>query len=187
MTIAIIYGSVRTDRQGIKAALFIQKKLQDRGHEAILIDPMEAKLPLLDKMHKEFDVASKSMESIHQTLKNAEGFVIVSGEYNHAPPPALLNLLDHFQREYLFKPSAIVSYSVGGFGGVRAAMVLRQFLPELGMSSIPSIFSVSKVHEFKEDGTPSSDRYNQSVIRFLDEFEWYVSALTTARDKKTPY
>lgn len=41
LKIAVIYGSVRSARQGIKAARFIINKVQQRGHEATLIDTME--------------------------------------------------------------------------------------------------------------------------------------------------
>ena len=33
------------------------------------------------------------------------------------------NLLDHFQTEYFFKPSAIACYSAGSFGGVRVFLI----------------------------------------------------------------
>lgn len=73
--------------------------------------------------------------------------MIVSGEGNHTVSPALANLLDHFLEEYFYKPSAIVCYSAGSFGGVRAAVALRAMLAELGMSSIPSVFPVPKVQD----------------------------------------
>ena len=80
------------------------------------------------------------------------------GEYNHTIPPALANLLDHFLEEYFYKPSAIVCYSVGAFGGVRAAIALRAMLGEtsgMSSSSIPSIFLIAKVQDaFREDGSP---------------------------------
>ncbi len=38
LKIAVIYGSVRKARQGIKAARFIINKVGQRGHEATLID-----------------------------------------------------------------------------------------------------------------------------------------------------
>ena len=50
--ITVIVGSVRSDRQGIKVANWIVKKLKERNHEISLIDPAELKLPLLDKMYK---------------------------------------------------------------------------------------------------------------------------------------
>ena len=50
----VFYGSVRSDRQGIKAVKFVLNKLKERGHDVALIDPVEYRLPLLDKMYKEY-------------------------------------------------------------------------------------------------------------------------------------
>jgi NAD(P)H-dependent FMN reductase len=49
----VILGSVRSDRQGLRAARFLVGALEARGHEAPLVDPAELKLPLLDRMYKE--------------------------------------------------------------------------------------------------------------------------------------
>jgi NAD(P)H-dependent FMN reductase len=98
------------------------------------------------------------------------------------------NLLDHFLEEYFFKPSAIVCYSAGAFGGVRAAMQLRAMLAEMGMSSIPSILPFPKAHEMlHEDGRQTGDRPGRAAGRFFDELEWYANALKTARGGGTPY
>ena len=72
-------------------------------------------MPLLDLMYKEYEAgtAPAAMEAIGDILKAADGFVIVSAEYNHSIPAALKNILDHFQSEYLYKPSAIVTYCAG--------------------------------------------------------------------------
>ena len=139
---AVLYGSVRSDRQGIKAARFVLDQLARRGHEATLVDPLEVRLPLLDRMYKEYPKgeAPPELERLAQLYRAVDGFVIVSGEYNHGIPPALKNLLDHFLEEYFFRPSAIVCYSAGSFGGVRAAMQLRMTLAELGTVTIPSLY-----------------------------------------------
>jgi len=73
------------------------------------IDPLEFNLPLLDKMYKEYEPGSAPapMEKLARLFNESDGFLIVTGEYNHSIPPALKNLLDHFQSEYFFKPSAI--------------------------------------------------------------------------------
>jgi len=190
MKIAVIYGSNRSDRQGIKAAKFVVNKLKERNLETILIDTKEYELPFLDKMHKEYPKgeAPETMEKIHKILENADGFVIVSAEYNHSIPAVLKNLLDHFQSEYYFKPSAIVSYSAGPFGGMRVAMHLRAVLAELGMPSIPSIFSISAIYESINDKGEAVDKnYDKRIVRFIDEFEWYVSAFKTQRKVGIPY
>ena len=51
--IALIVGSVRRDRQGIKVARWIEEKLKNRNHVLFFIDPLELNLPLLDRMYKE--------------------------------------------------------------------------------------------------------------------------------------
>ena len=183
---AVIYGSAREARQGIKVARFMVKKLEERGHDVTLIDSKAQELPLLDLMFKEFEqgTAPEAMESIGRTLNEADGFIVVSAEYNHSISAALKNLLDHYQSEYLYKPSGIVTYSAGPFGGVRALVNLRAILAELGTPSIPSAFPVSQIHNaFSEQGEPLDEAYDKRVEKFLDEFEWYEKAMKIARDQ----
>jgi len=184
LKIAVIYGSARRERQGIKAARFIVRKLEERSHAVTLVDSQEFDLPLLDWMYKEYEPgqAPEGMQRVAEILDAADGFVIVSAEYNHSIPAALKNLLDHFQSEYLYKPSGIVTYSAGPFGGVRALVNLRAILAELGTPSIPSAFPVSQIHSaFDDDGNSLDTPYDEWVVKFLDEFEWYANALKRAR------
>jgi len=181
---AVVYGSVRSARQGIKAARFIINKLEARGHDVVFVDAMERQLPLLDKMYKEYDrgEAPETMEWIASVFREADGFIIVSGEYNHSIPPALKNLLDHYQHEYHYKPSGIVTYSAGPFAGLRGLANLRAILGELGTPGIPTVFPVSKVQNaFDDDGQAKDEAYDDRVSGFLDEFEWYSRALRAAR------
>lgn len=185
LDIAVLYGSVRRERRGIGVARFITAQLERRGHAATLIDPAEYRLPFLDLMYKEYDdgEAPEPMAAVGEILARADGFVIVSAEYNHGEPPALKNLLDHYQSEYHYKPSGIVTYSKGPFGGVRALITLRAILAELGTPSIPSAFPVSTVEKaFDEDGSVLDDAYERRVGKFLDEFEWYAQALKLGRE-----
>ena len=186
----VLVGSVRSDRQGIKAARFVRRGLTARGHDVTLVDPVELKLPLLDRMYKEYarGAAPRELESLATLYRAADAFIVVSGEYNHSIPPPLSNLLDYFLEEYFFRPSAIVCYSAGSFGGVRAAMQLRAMLCELGMPSISSLFPIPKVQEaFAEDGVPLDASWDRRVARFADELEWYAAALREQRVKGVPY
>jgi NAD(P)H-dependent FMN reductase len=130
LTIPVILGSVRADRAGIRAARFLTARLEARGHAAPLVDPVELKLPLLDRMYKEYPQgeAPEPLERLATLFRGADAFVVVSAEYNHSIPPALSNTLDHFLEEYFWRPSAICCYSAGQYGGVRAAMQLRAML-----------------------------------------------------------
>ena len=139
LDLLVIYGSVRPHRQGIKAARFLVEACKARGHQATLIDPLENQLPLLEKMYKEYEQgqAPEVLERLAARLRSADAFIIVSGEYNHSIPPALSNLLDHFLEEYFWRPSAIVCYSAGAFGGVRAVMQLVRCSANLARQAFP--------------------------------------------------
>ncbi len=190
ITISLLYGSVRTERQGIKAAKYLEKKLQERNIKVHFIDPMEYNLPFLDKMYKEYEQgkAPENMEKLAQKFKDSDGFLIVTGEYNHSIPPALKNLLDHFQTEYYFKPSAIASYSAGNFGGVRSAVHLRVILGELGMPAISSMLPFPVIGSFFDENLVPKNKFTEpSAQRFLDEFEWYMEAFKEKRLQGTPY
>jgi NAD(P)H-dependent FMN reductase len=186
----VLVGSVRCDRQGIKAARFVERSLQTRGHEVSLVDPVELQLPLLDRMYKEYPkgTAPAMLERLATLYRAADAFVVVSGEYNHSIPPALSNLLDHFLEEYFFRPSAIVCYSAGAFGGVRAAMQLRAMLGELGMPSISSLFPIPRIQSALDaEGRPLDSEMERRFGRFSAELEWYAEALRDRRVKGVPY
>ena len=186
--LAVIVGSVRQDRQGIKVARWIEKKLQERNHTVFFIDPLELDLPLLDRMYKEMTNPSEKMIDLRDQINNAEGYIPVTPEYNRNTSSALKNTLDHFLEEYFFKPSAIVSYSPGMFGGVNAATLLRLVFAELGAPSIPSAFTIPRVHKiFDDNGELIDDAYNKRIDKFLNEFEWYIEAFKNQRLKGTPY
>ena len=187
-TFAILVGSVRHNRQGIKVARWLESVVKGRGHNVEFIDPKETPLDFLDKMYKEFEGdAPKNMEKIHNQLEKADGFFLVTPEYNHGTSGAMKNLLDHFQKEYIFKPAGIVSYSAGNFGGIRAAEQLRLIALELGMTPTPIALPISNVFEtFSETGELVNESYTKRVNRFLDDFEWYAEAFTPQRLKGTP-
>lgn len=186
LKMVVVYGSVRQNRQGIKGARFLVNQLEARGHEVSLVDAKEANLPLLDKMYKEYEAgqAPENMERIAEAFRQADGFVFVSGEYNHSLPPALKNLIDHFMNEYFWRPAGIACYSAGPFGGVRAAVHLRAVLSEVGLVTTPSLFPMSRIHKsFDEAGKALEASYERRVQKFLDELEWYAQALKAQRDK----
>lgn len=188
--VAILYGSVREARVGIRVVRFLDDALRRRGHTTSVVDAMEQRLPLLDRMYKEYPRGSAPpiLENLAEIYRRTDAFAIVSGEYNHGIPPGLKNLLDHFLEEYFFRPSAIVCYSAGQFGGVRAAMQLRMTLAELGMPSIPSLLPIPRVQDaFTPEGEPTAPDFEKRSERFFREFEWYAEALRRARAEGVPY
>jgi NAD(P)H-dependent FMN reductase len=196
MVVAVLLGSVRSERVGDRAAKWVLSQLRARGHEAALVDAQALELPILDRMWKEIRSGPPAgYEALYTKLKpladlyaRVDGFCIVSAEYNHSVPPGLTNLIDYFLEEYFWKPSAIVCYSAGQYGGVRAAMQLRALLGEAGMPSIPSIQPIPSVAKaLTEDGVALTQELAEKSGKFFDEFEWYVRALQVERAKGVVY
>ena len=200
MVVAVLLGSVRSERLGDRAAKWAMAQLQARGHEAVLVDAQALDLPILDKMWKEigpkqgnhapagYGELKKKLAPLAELYARADGFCIVSGEYNHSIPPGMTNLIDYFLEEYAFRPSAIVCYSAGSYGGVRAAMQLRALLPEVGLSTIPSLKPIPLIGKsLSADGVALTQELAEKSGKFFDEFDWYVRAMKAERDKGVPY
>ena len=135
-----------------------------------------------------YDNPSENLKQLRNQIVEADGYMPITPEYNHSTSAAMKNTLDYFLEEYYFKPSAIVSYSVGGFGGVNAVQHLRLIFSELVAPSISSSFSISKVQDvFEDDGKLRDQLYEKRVVRFIEEFEWYIEAFKNQRVKGTPY
>lgn len=184
----LLFGSVRSERNGARAARFVQRQLEARGHSVSLVDAGEVNLPFLDRAYRDYPPGSapEVLERLAGQYRRADAFVIVCGEYNHGLPPALKNLLDHFREEYFFRPSGIVSYSSGPFGGVRAAVHLRAVLAELGMSSVPRMLPIARVADVLDPDGREQDGALKGTRRFIEELEWYAEALRLHRLRATP-
>lgn len=193
MKITMYYGSVREEREGIKAARFAERMCTERGHEVALIDPQHYELPLLERKYNQYpeSEAPQVMEDIAKHLRTSDAVVVVSAEYNHGVPPAMKNLIDHFMEEYFWKPAGIITYSAGGFGGVRADIQLRSILPEVGLPTIPSGFAISHVQDqFDEEGNEIGDSGYTERFRdgkFIQELEWWAAAAAYQRSQGKPY
>lgn len=196
MVVAVLLGSVRSERLGDRAAKWVIAQLRARGHEAALVDAAALELPLLDKMWKEIKKNPPAKDAkLHAKLAplaelyaRVDGFCIVSAEYNHSVPPGLTNLIDYFLEEYFWRPSAIVCYSAASFGGVRAAMQLRALLAEVGMPPIPSILAIPSIASaLSKNGVALTQELAEGSGKFFDEFEWYMRSMKAERAKGVPY
>lgn len=76
---------------------------------------------------------------------------------------------------------------LGPRGGVRAQVVLRPLLSELGMVSTPYAVSVADVHKtIEEDGKFASDRVCNHLTRLVKEVGWYADALKKQGERNPP-
>ena len=104
-----------------------------REHPLPLFDDtaLPAHLPAQDPTpHYEHEYSRKWSAVIRQY----DGFIFVTPQYNWSIPASLKNALDHLYHEWAGKPAAIVTY--GAKGGRRAALHLQHILTGLHMEPV---------------------------------------------------
>jgi NAD(P)H-dependent FMN reductase len=190
--ILVLYGSYRSDRMGIRLAQFVVEGLCKRGDEVELIDARAVGLPMLDRMYKEHrqGEAPAALEKLAGQIRDADGFVFITGEYNWGIQPGLKNLTDHFLEEWFWRPAAIASYSAGRLSGVRAATAWHGTLSEMGMVVISSTIAVGPIAQtLSEQGEPTGEggkALERAFPRFADDLAWWVEAAKAQRARKPP-
>jgi NAD(P)H-dependent FMN reductase len=190
--ILVFYGSYRSDRMGIRLADFLVERLRGRGDDVALIDAREVGLPMLDRMYKEYPKgqAPERLEKLAGQIRDADGFVFVTGEYNWGIQAGLKNLTDHFLEEWFWRPAAIASYSAGRISGARAATAWHGTLSEMGMVVTSSTIAVGQITQaLSTAGQPIGEggkALEHSFARFADDLAWWVEAAKAQRAKRKP-
>ena len=181
LNFVVIYGSTRKKRLGIRFVNYINEQIKKRGHKSFIIDPLTARLPLLDKRYADFQKSKvpTNIKKIQKILKNSNAFIAVSAEYNHMPPAALINIFNYYNVEFNRKPSCVCTYSSGDFAGIRVQSPLRAMLAQLGCPPIKFGMYQPKVSEFFDaKGAPLDP---QDALKrfdlFFDELLWYARNL----------
>ena len=196
LNILVFLGTVRNStppkpaRLGRRVAKACLAHLETH-HNVMLIDPLELDLSAPFKPHFAYadGKAPNALEKLAKQIENADAYVMVSPEYNHAMSPALADLLNHFGSSlFSFKPSAIVTYSAGQWGGARAAVNMRTFLAELGCLPVSAMVHIPKAQEvFNEDGTCAEGQDPQKWAGYLErtfsQLAWWSEAANRQRSE----
>lgn len=202
MKFLIFLGTVRDStpprpaRLGLRVAKSILSYLQNTysTHQFELIDPLDYPLDSIFKPQFAYaqGKAPEPLNILAEKIAAADGYVMVSPEYNHSMSPALANLLNHFaSSSFSYKPSAIVTYSAGQWGGMRAAVGMRTFLAELGCLSVSAMVHIPKAQEvFNEDGsvqaTEDENAWMNYYSRTFNQLMWWASATNHYKDEVNP-
>src|SRR5271166_5361512 len=190
--ILVFYGSYRSDRMGIRLAHFVVEGFRARGDDVAFIDAKAVGLPIIDRMYKEYPngAAPAALERLAGKIRDADGFVFVTGEYNWGMQPGLKNLTDHFLEEWFWRPAAIASYSGGRLSGARSNSAWHGILSEMGMVVISSSLTVGPIAQtLGPGGEPIGDggkALERAFPRFADDLAWWTEAAKAQRERNAP-
>lgn len=184
--IAVIIASTRQGRFGDTVAHWFIGQAQQRADLHLdVIDLCD--VPLRPVQQTPFDCDDPAVHALAARIDAADGFVVITPEYNHGYPASLKLAIDSVYHPWQAKPVAFVSYG-GVSGGLRAVEQLRLVFAELHTVTLRDTVSLSMAHtQFDEHGKPHDpDGVNSAAKTLLDQLTWWTRALRDARATR-PY
>ncbi|MCC7357194.1 NAD(P)H-dependent oxidoreductase [Candidatus Uhrbacteria bacterium] len=171
--IVVLLGSTRHGRASEGVARYITAQLQILGASVTLVDALE--------ILKNHPLTETDIPAWMEIASRADGFVVVSPEYNHGYPGAVKMVLDGAYDEYEKKPVGFVGVSSGPFGGIRAIEQLRQVCVELGLVAVHEqmLFGFAK-KAVAPDGTllelthqPRMEIFGKALLNWVERLTNY--------------
>jgi NAD(P)H-dependent FMN reductase len=178
MKIEILSGSPRTNSVTKRVALHLKHWFEtNTEHEIGLIDVQEWELPGVQSVFSSVEKTPEIFRGLTQRIFDADGFILVSPEYNGSYSPAMKNLLDHFPKQH-HKPFGIVTASPGPMGGIRAAQQMQLLVNGLFGIPSPYMLIVPGVDtKFDREGTLLDESFQNNIHNFATEYLWLAESL----------
>ena len=182
--IQIIIGSTRDNRRGETVGRWFASVAAARDDlECELVDLREWDLPFLSSAKP--PAAAPPTDPLiarwADSVAGADGYVLVTPEYNHGYPASLKNALDLVYQPWNRKPCAFVGYGGPG-GGYRAVEQLRLVVVELEMVPLRKQVGIPGVSSaFDEAGAVTEPRHERAANGLLDDLAWWATVLRAAR------
>lgn len=184
MKIGIIIGSTRPGRAGAAVGQWVYEQAAQRADaEFVLVDLDSFGLPLLSEptvpgaAGGEYEVEHTRKWSA--TIKDLDGFVFVTPEYNHGVPAALKNAVDVLGGEWVNKGIAFVSY--GADHGVRAVEQWRGITANLKLRAARAQLALGLFTDWGPEGFAPGERRAKELTGVLDELVPLTEAVATLR------
>ncbi len=173
--VKVILGSVRTNRAGKAVADYVMSQLGSYSGELEFdfIDLKDVNLPFMDEPVPPMmadGYTEDHTKAWSKTIAEADGFILVTPEYNHGYSPVLKNALDYLMKEWSEKPVGFVGY--GGNGAELAIDQLKPVVEFLGMKPVSSQIGVNTIWEaIDEKGQLKADYVKGDVNKLAAEIE----------------
>jgi NAD(P)H-dependent FMN reductase len=187
----VIIGSTRPGRAADLVAPWVIDRTQKHGgFDVEVLDLREWALPMFAETYEtvgDFNdptYSSPVVRSWNHKIAEADAFLVITPEYNHSVPAVLKNAIDSVFVSFAFrnKPVAVVGYSGGIAGGVRAIEHLAQIAIEAEMVPLRTATIIPQVFQaFTPDNQPVNPVADISLRIALDDLKWWSVALETAR------
>jgi len=181
-------GSTRKDSFNKKILKIAAQGARDAGVEVTLIDLKDFPLPLYDSDLEMSSGLPSNALKLKQLMREHDGLLIASPEYNSSISAVLKNTIDWISRPendqepfldcFNGKTAALISASPGALGGLRGLVHLRSILSNINVLVLPAQETLSKANEvFDAEGNLTDKKKSESLIRFGGTFAGFLKKL----------
>jgi NAD(P)H-dependent FMN reductase len=176
--IPVLLGTTRSNRLSENAAKLVVKVGESISDIRVkLVDPLDYTFPFDGN-----DPENKDPQYTKLTAE-ADGFFIVTPEYNHSFSGSLKRMLDSELKNYIHKPVAFAGVSDGIFGGARAIEELVPTVREMGMVvTFSDVYFPQVQNLFDEEGQIKDEGYVKRIGRAYTELIWMARSLKWGRE-----
>ena len=187
LNIPVILGSVREGRKSEAVAKHVLEKAKAAGFNSQLVDFKELPLPFYDAptvpvVYFKTGYPNENAQKWSDIARAADGFLIVSPEYNHGYPAVLKNALDWGYLEFEKKPFGLVGVSDGATSGARMIEQIRTIIQNFNAMSIRETVMVGPVQDcFDEAGKLLKPTIDKKIDGLIKSLTWWAEALKKAR------
>lgn len=189
--VQVIVGTTRQGRFADRPAAWIADLIdRHEGLKSEVVDLRDHPLELFDRERAPAATGrehpSEASAEWARRIDGADGYVIVTGEYNHGYPAVLKNALDHAFVEWRRKPVSFVGY--GGAGGARVVEQLRLVAVELDLAPMrlavhltPDVLRA--VRESPDDQVAAAfEPVRPRAEQMVDDLAWWCATLAAGRE-----
>ncbi len=183
LKIAIIIGTTRPNRKSEQVARWVYNQASERTDAQFeLVDLRDYNLPLYDEpyppsLHKYTQDHTRVWS---QKISGYDGYIFVTGEYNHSFPAVLKNAIDYLYFEWHDKPAGFVSY--GSAGGARAVEQLRQVMGEIHVTDVRQQVLFFFPNDFENNSVLKPKEHHEKMLNaMLDNVVAWGNILKTLR------
>jgi len=181
-------GSLRTASYNKKLLAVAVEAARAAGAEVTVVDLRELGLPLFDQDIEDATGLPEGAKRFKGLLRDCDGMLIASPEYNSSITAALKNAIDWASRAetdeepslvaFRGKAAALMAASPGALGGLRGLVTVRSILGNIGVHVLPDQVCIPVAHEaFDEAGKLKDERKGKQVAKLAKELVEFVGKL----------
>ena len=178
-------GSQRTGSFNKKLVKIAASAANAAGAEVTVLDLRDLELPLFDQDLEAASGLPVGAKKFKALLKESDGFLIASPEYNGSFTPLLKNAIDWATRSetqdeaplsaFRGKSATLLAASPGSLGGMRALVPLRSLLGNIGVLVLPDQVTLPNAYDaFAESGELKDAAKAKQVTEFAESFVTFL-------------